>query len=55
MLDNLRQDVYSAVVTAHFNYYVSPQCNSSEYNLEMWFCYDGVVNSWLFDQNKFKE
>lgn len=47
----VQQDLYSAVVTAHFTYYTGAQCNSSEYNFEMWLVYDGASNSWLFDKN----
>ena len=49
----IRQDIYSAVVTAHLTYQTGSQCNSSEYNFEMWLTYD-VSNSWLFDKNMFK-
>jgi hypothetical protein len=47
----LRQDNYSAVVTAHLTYYAGSQCNSSEYNFEMWLIYDAADNKWLFDNN----
>jgi len=47
----LRQDVYSAVVWAHFTYYAGTQCNSSKYNFEMWLIYDASNNTWLFDNN----
>lgn len=50
----IRQDSYSAVVTAHFTYYTGAQCNSSEYNFEMWLIYDGASHSWLFDKNMFQ-
>lgn len=51
----MNQDVYSAVITAHFTYYTGAQCNLSEYNFEMWLIYDGASNSWLFDRNIFKQ
>lgn len=47
----LRQDSYLAVVTAHLTYYTGSQCNSSEYDFEMWLVYEGASNSWLFDKN----
>jgi len=47
----IHQDLYSAVVAAHFTYYTRAQCNSSEYNFEMWLVYDGASNLWLFDKN----
>jgi len=50
-LNLIRQAGYSAVVTAHFTYYTGHQCNSSEYDFEMWLVYDGTNNSWLFDRN----
>jgi len=51
----VQQDFYSAVVTAHFTYYTGAQCNSSEYDFEMWLAYDGASNSWLFDKNIINE
>lgn len=50
----VQQDLYSAVVEAHFTYYTGAQCNSSEHNFEMWLVYDGASNSWLFDRNIIK-
>ncbi len=50
-LQLVRQDGYSAVVTAHFTYYTGAQCNSSEYDFEMRLVYDGASNSWLLDRN----
>ena len=50
----IRQDNYSAVVTAHFTYYSGAQCNLSEYNFEMWLIYDRASNVWLFDKNTSK-
>lgn len=50
----IRQDSYSAVVTAHLTYQTGPQCNSSEYDFEMWLVYDSASNSWLFDKNMFQ-
>lgn len=47
----IRQDNYSAIVTAHLTYHSGPQCRSSEYDFEMGLVYDNVVNSWLFDKN----
>jgi len=50
----IQQASYSAVVAAHFTYLTGSQCNSSEYNFEMWLIYDGASNSWLFDKNILK-
>lgn len=50
----IRQDSYSAVVSAHLTYHAGSQCNSSEYNFEMWLVYDGASNLWLFDKNVIK-
>ncbi|MCI0550084.1 MAG: hypothetical protein L0287_03945 [Anaerolineae bacterium] len=50
----IRQDGYSAVVTAHLTYQTGSQCISSEYNFEMWLIYDGASHSWLFDKNMFQ-
>jgi len=47
----IKQDSYSAIVIAYFTYYTGSQCNSSEYNFEMWLVYDAATNSWLFDKN----
>ena len=50
----IRQDSYSAVVTAHLTYQTGSQCVSSEYNFEMWLNYNGDSHSWLFDKNMFQ-
>ena len=47
----IQQDSYSAIVAAHFTYYTGLQCNSSEYDFEMWLVYDSASNLWLFDRN----
>lgn len=50
----IQQDDSSAVITAHFFYYTGSQCNSSEYDFEMWLIYDNVSKTWLFDKNIIK-
>jgi len=49
----IRQDNYSAVVTAHFDYYVGANCNPSGYDFEMHLVYDEVSNSWLLESNRY--
>jgi len=48
------QDNNSAVVTAHFEYYIGASCNSSGYNFEMQLIFDKASNSWLLEKNSFK-
>jgi hypothetical protein len=50
----IQQDNYSSLVDAHFTYYTGSQCNSSEYDFEMWLIYDDATHSWLFDKNVVK-
>lgn len=47
----IRQNDFSAVVTAHFIYYTGAQCSSSQYDFEMWLIYHPGSNSWQFDKN----
>jgi len=53
-VDLIKQDGYSAIVTAHLTYQTGSLCNSSEYNFETWLIYDSARNLWLFDKNMFK-
>ena len=50
-----QQENHFAVVTAHLTYYAGNQCNSSEYDFEMWLLYDDVRQVWLFDKNIIKQ
>jgi len=48
------QDNYSAIVNAHFEYFMGANCNSSGYNFEMQLVFDETSNSWLLEKNSFR-